>query len=56
MIFSGEKLSLVLTVYRVKDFAAAKEQVRAVLDYQGRGHSCGSGTGVQGIKTRLRFP
>jgi sulfoacetaldehyde dehydrogenase len=39
--FSGEKLSLVLTVYRVKDFAAAKEQVRAVLDYQGKGHSCG---------------
>jgi sulfoacetaldehyde dehydrogenase len=39
--FSGEKLSLVLTVYRAKDFAAAKEQVRAVLDYQGKGHSCG---------------
>jgi sulfoacetaldehyde dehydrogenase len=39
--FSGEKLSLVLTVYRVKDFKAAKEQVRAVLDYQGKGHSCG---------------
>ncbi len=39
--FSGEKLSLVLTVYRVKDFAAAKDQVRAVLDYQGKGHSCG---------------
>ena len=39
--FSGEKLSLVLTVYRAKDFAAAKEQVRRILDYQGRGHSCG---------------
>jgi sulfoacetaldehyde dehydrogenase len=39
--FSGEKLSLVLTVYRAKDFAAAKQQVRAVLDYQGKGHSCG---------------
>jgi len=39
--FSGEKLSLVLTVYRAKDFAAAKRQVRAVLDYQGKGHSCG---------------
>ena len=38
---SGEKLSLVLTVYRAKDFAAAKEQVRAILDYQGKGHSCG---------------
>ncbi len=39
--FSGEKLSLVLTVYRTQDFAAAKEQVRRILDYQGRGHSCG---------------
>jgi sulfoacetaldehyde dehydrogenase len=39
--FSGEKLSLVLTVYRAKDFAAAKEKIRAILDYQGKGHSCG---------------
>lgn len=38
---SGEKLSLVLTVYRARDFADAKERVRAILDYQGRGHSCG---------------
>jgi sulfoacetaldehyde dehydrogenase len=38
---SGEKLALVLTVYRVKDFAAAKDLVRAILDFQGRGHSCG---------------
>jgi sulfoacetaldehyde dehydrogenase len=39
--FSGEKLALVLTVYRAKDFAAATEQVRRILDFQGRGHSCG---------------
>ena len=39
--FSGEKLCLVLTVYRAKDFAAAKERVREILDFQGRGHSCG---------------
>jgi len=39
--FSGEKLSLVLAVYRAKDFAAAKKQVRAILDYEGKGHSCG---------------
>ncbi len=39
--FSGEKLALVLTVYRAKDFAAAKDTVRAILDYQGKGHSCG---------------
>lgn len=38
---SGEKLSLVLTVYRAKDFAHAKAIVRDILDYQGKGHSCG---------------
>ncbi|MGH7070510.1 MAG: acylating sulfoacetaldehyde dehydrogenase [Acetobacteraceae bacterium] len=39
--FSGEKLSLVLAVYRAADFDAARETVRQILDYQGRGHSCG---------------
>lgn len=39
--FSGEKLSLVLTVYRVADFDAALARVRSILDYQGNGHSCG---------------
>lgn len=39
--FSDEKLSLVLTVYKAKDFAAAMRQVRAVLDYVGAGHSVG---------------
>lgn len=39
--FSGEKLSLALTVYKAKDFAAAKRQVRDVLRYQGMGHSVG---------------
>ena len=38
---SGEKLSLVLTIYRAKDFADAKRIVRDILDYQGKGHSCG---------------
>lgn len=38
---SGEKLSLVLTVYRARDFADAKRIVRDVLEYQGKGHSCG---------------
>jgi sulfoacetaldehyde dehydrogenase len=38
---SGEKLSLVLTVYRAKDFSDAKRLVKYILDYQGRGHSCG---------------
>jgi sulfoacetaldehyde dehydrogenase len=39
--FSGEKLSLVLTVYRAKDWPDAKRIVRKVLDHQGRGHSTG---------------
>jgi sulfoacetaldehyde dehydrogenase len=39
--FSGEKLSLVLTVYRAADFCAAKETVRAILEHEGKGHSCG---------------
>lgn len=39
--FSGEKLALVLTVYRAKDFAAAKEQVNTILNHQGKGHSLG---------------
>ena len=39
--FSGEKLSLVLTVYRAEDFAAAIEICNAILAYQGRGHSVG---------------
>ncbi|HMB46746.1 MAG TPA: aldehyde dehydrogenase family protein, partial [Afifellaceae bacterium] len=38
---SGEKLSLVLTVYRAAHFAHAKELVREILDFQGVGHSCG---------------
>jgi sulfoacetaldehyde dehydrogenase len=39
--FSSEKLSLVLTVYRVKDFSAAVDKANAVLAHQGRGHSVG---------------
>jgi sulfoacetaldehyde dehydrogenase len=38
---SGEKLALVLTVYRAKDFEAAKETIRKILDFQGKGHSMG---------------
>lgn len=38
---SGEKLSLVLTVYRAADFDAARDQVEAILNHQGMGHSCG---------------
>lgn len=38
---SGEKLSLVLTVYRARDFAAAKARLAEILDFQGKGHSVG---------------
>ncbi|PWG64559.1 acylating sulfoacetaldehyde dehydrogenase [Sediminicurvatus halobius] len=39
--FSGEKLSPVLAVYRARDFDAAFEQTRAILEHQGKGHSVG---------------
>ena len=38
---SGEKLSLVLSLYRVRDFAEAKELAAKVMAYQGAGHSIG---------------
>ncbi|MGI9409321.1 MAG: acylating sulfoacetaldehyde dehydrogenase, partial [Hyphomicrobiaceae bacterium] len=39
--FADEKLSLVLTVYRAKDFADAMRITRDVLDVTGKGHSVG---------------
>ena len=39
--FSSEKLSLVLTVYRANDFAAAAACANEILAHQGRGHSVG---------------
>lgn len=39
--FSGEKLSLVLAVYRAENFDQAVALARAILDFQGKGHSCG---------------
>lgn len=39
--FSGEKLSVVLTVYRFSDLDEALERVQGILDFQGAGHSCG---------------
>jgi sulfoacetaldehyde dehydrogenase len=38
---SDEKLSLVLTVYRARDFDAAKTHVQNILDFVGMGHSVG---------------
>ncbi|MGR9046277.1 MAG: aldehyde dehydrogenase family protein [Gammaproteobacteria bacterium] len=40
--FSGEKLSVVLALYRYQgDIENAVRQVNAITDYQGRGHTCG---------------
>ncbi len=39
--FSGEKLSVVLTVYRFADFDRAVEIARDILAYEGMGHSVG---------------
>ena len=39
--FSGEKLSPVLVLYRVRDFAAAADLAARLLAYQGAGHSVG---------------
>jgi sulfoacetaldehyde dehydrogenase len=39
--FSGEKLSVVLAVYRYESFDEAVELTQRILDYQGGGHSCG---------------
>jgi sulfoacetaldehyde dehydrogenase len=39
--FSGEKLSLVLTLYRSKTFDDAFDQVKRIYEYQGAGHSVG---------------
>lgn len=37
--FSGEKMALVLAVYRAKDFDHAKNITGDILNYQGKGHS-----------------
>ena len=39
--FSGEKLSVIMAFYRVKDIDEAIEMTNAIQNYQGKGHSCG---------------
>jgi len=51
--FSDEKLSLVLTVYRVANFEAEIAKTRAILAFKGRGHSCGIHTAEPGHARRL---
>ncbi len=50
---TGEKLSLVLTVYRADDFDHAVELTRQVLDVQGIGHSVGIHTDDRAKAERL---
>ena len=44
--FSGEKLSVVLTMYQYKDFEEAIALACSILSYMGKGHSCGIHTQI----------
>jgi sulfoacetaldehyde dehydrogenase len=50
---SGEKLSLVLTVYRARDFDHARQLVHDILAHEGMGHSCGIHTALPERARRL---
>ncbi|SFL84135.1 aldehyde dehydrogenase family protein [Halanaerobium salsuginis] len=39
--YSGEKLSVILTVYKYSGFENALDRVEEILNFQGLGHSCG---------------
>ncbi|MBO0826655.1 MAG: aldehyde dehydrogenase family protein [Streptosporangiales bacterium] len=51
--FSGEKLSVVLTVYRYDDFDACLDRIQRILDFQGAGHSCGIHTRTEALATTV---
>ena len=51
--FSGEKLSLVLTLYRVKNFEQAFDTVKEIYAFQGAGHSVGIHTADDAHVMRL---
>lgn len=51
--FSGEKLSLVLTLYRVRDFDQAFDTVASIYAHQGAGHSVGIHTSDDAHVLRL---
>lgn len=51
--FTDEKLSLVLTVYRVKDMDDAVAQLRTILDVCGKGHSVGIHTNTPANAEKL---
>lgn len=51
--FTGEKLSPVAGIRKAKDFDDAVEKLLKILDYQGKGHSCGIHTALKERVTRL---
>ncbi len=51
--FAGEKLSPVAAVRKAKDFDDAVQQMLDILEYQGKGHSCGIHTTVDERVTKL---
>ena len=40
-LFSGEKLSVITTLHRYKDFHDGLDQLESIINYMGQGHSCG---------------
>jgi len=56
--FSGEKLSPVLALYRVADFAHAATLAERILRYQGAGHSIGlhSAKDQRALELGLKLP
>jgi sulfoacetaldehyde dehydrogenase len=53
--FSGEKLAVVLTLYKAAEFDEALETTKRILDYVGRGHSCGLHTTDEANAERIGF-
>lgn len=51
--FTGEKLSPVSGIRKAKDFEDAVEKMMKILDYQGKGHSCGIHTSIKERVTKL---
>lgn len=51
--FAGEKLSPVAAVRRARDFDDAIQQTLDILEYQGKGHSCGIHTTIDERVTKL---
>ncbi|MFH1933399.1 MAG: aldehyde dehydrogenase family protein [Pseudomonadota bacterium] len=51
--FSGEKLTIVLAVFKYSDFDEALNIVNRITSYQGRGHSCGIHTTTEENITKL---